>query len=58
MNTPEKDDLGQLKLRIPRELKAELQERAEENRRTLNNECVFRLEQTLQQSNQPQGATA
>lgn len=49
MNHTQTADHGQVKLRLPVELKTELQALAEANRRTLNTECITRLERTVEQ---------
>lgn len=46
MKTPAEPDDGQLKLRLPLSLKDWLSDKATENRRSLNNEVVVRLQES------------
>lgn len=46
MKTSAKPDDGQLKLRLPAPLKKWLSDKATENRRSLNNEVVVRLQES------------
>jgi len=45
-----------LVIRLQRELKDALKHKAIDNRRSLNNEVVVRLEESLAREQQPQGA--
>ena len=53
-NEPKKDE-GQVKIRLPANLKQELQRRADRNRRTVTMEIVSRLERSVE-AEQTQGA--
>lgn len=56
MTTKTPKDPGQLKLRVPIELKSTLQKKAVRNRRTVTMEIVARLERSV--ANEPAGESA